>query len=90
MLYISQHAQSRMQQRGIPKPVLDTLLEYGHYHHDGHGAEIVHFSGKVKVYLRKHLDRKTFANVERYFNVYAVIAQGVLITAGHRYRRIFR
>ena len=90
MLQISQHAQARMQQRGIPKPVLETLLEYGHYHHDGHGAEIVHFTGKAKGRLRKILDRKAFVDMENYFDVYAVIARGVLITAGHRYRRILR
>ena len=38
---LSQHAVTRMQQRGIPRIALECLLEYGRLQYDHHGAAIV-------------------------------------------------
>jgi len=88
MMLISQHARTRMEQRAIPAGVLAILFDYGCYQHDGQGAEIVHFPREVKSSLRFNHFHDFTGSIERYKNIYAVISNGVLITVGHRYRRI--
>lgn len=38
---LTDHAQARLQQRGIPIPVLECLLTYGRKVHDHRGGELV-------------------------------------------------
>jgi hypothetical protein len=41
MEHLTQHAKTRMQQRGIPQSALECLLDYGRIQHDHRGAAIV-------------------------------------------------
>lgn len=50
-MYISQHAQQRMSQRGISKEILNLTMEYGELHHD-------------KVIMSKKLALKTVRELE--------------------------
>jgi hypothetical protein len=83
------HADIRCQQRGIPFLVLDLLLQFGHHEHDHAGAEIVFFDRRAKKRIERYaggLIRK----VHDYLDSYVVVADGVIVTVGHRHKRIRR
>ena len=89
-IYLSQHAQARLQQRGIPAWYVEMLLEWGKSHHDGHGAQIFSVTKPVKSRLARVLPRTRYAQAERYFDVYAVVSgDGTLITAAHKQGRAY-
>lgn len=46
---LTQHAATRMQQRGIDASTLDALLTYGAGAHDGRGAVVWYFDGDAIV-----------------------------------------
>ena len=76
---LTPHARVRMQQRGIREAALDALLEYG-------AARYLHFRGREIVFF----DKKARV-AERLKRTYAIVgADGIVITVGHRYRRIPR
>lgn len=86
---LTPHASARLQQRGIPRWVLDLLLDHGRARHDHHGAELISFPKPVRRRLRRVLPRERFAAIERHFDVYAVVAgDGALLTVGHRTKRM--
>jgi len=85
----STHASIRCQQRGIPALVLDLLLQFGSREHDRAGAEIVYFDRRSK----KRIESYTGGLISRlsdYLDSYAVVADGQVVTVGHRYKRINR
>ncbi len=84
----SHHAATRLQQRGIPGHVIDTLINFGKVNHDHHGAEILTFPKAVRQKLRKTLPRCKYIALEPHFDCYAVISDGIVVTAGHRTKRI--
>lgn len=83
------HADIRCQQRGIPTLVLDLLLQFGHREHDHAGAEIVFFDRRAKKRIERYAGGLT-SKVHEYLDSYAVVADGRIITAGHRHKRIRR
>jgi hypothetical protein len=86
---LSHHARARMQQRGIPTERVEGLLAFGREVHDRHGAVIVYFDRAS----RKRAERAHAASrveLDRMAGVYLVIANGVVATVGHRYRRVRR
>jgi len=88
---VTPHARARMQQRGIRPKDLEALLDYGserHTHQDG--VEILYWDKKARLRLAKRNPAAARA-AERLCSTYAVLAaSGVVITVGHRYRRIQR
>lgn len=89
--FISLHAQARMQQRAVPREVLDCLLDHGRVHHDHHGAEIVYFDKAGRERARRSGATAAIREMKRYFNTYAVVGtDGTLVTVGRRYRRYRR
>ena len=88
---LTPHALVRMQQRGIRAEALDALLDFGAERH-------VHSGGREIVFLdkkaRSRLARSNPAGAraaERLKSTYAIIgAGGIVITVGHRFRRIPR
>jgi hypothetical protein len=86
--YSTEHATSRLRQRGIPAELLDLLVRYGVSWHDGRGARVLAFDKKSRKRLRRELGSKLFARWESRLNVYAVVSPDeVLITVGHRLHR---
>ena len=88
---LTPHARVRMQQRGIRGDALDALLDFGaerHVHSDG--REIVFLDKKARARLaRSNPDVARAA--ERVRSTYAIIGRdGIVITVGHRFRRIPR
>lgn len=85
---LTDHAAIRLQQRGIPNWYLSLLLEHGRSHHDGHGAVIKTVDKSTRRQLKQVLTRTQYAQAERYFDVYAVVAADqAVVTAAHRTRR---
>jgi len=90
-IHLTQHAQIRLQQRGISIPVFDCLLNYGHKAHDHHGAEIIYFDHQARNRLRMTCDPDSFKQIESKLNTYAVVGpNGEVLTVGHRTKRINR
>lgn len=49
---LSTHAQARSQQRAIPRPVIDLLLDYGVVEHRKNGLELLYFTNEGKYSAR--------------------------------------
>ena len=88
---LSPHARVRMQQRGIRRQALDALLDFGAVRHvHSAGREIVFFDKKARARLVRSSPEGARA-VERLKGAYAIVdGTGVVITVGHRFRRIPR
>jgi hypothetical protein len=88
---LTPHARARMQQRGIRPHDLEALLDFGsecHTHQDG--VEILYWDKKARARLAKR-NPAAARTADRLRRTYAVLAaDGVVITVGHRYRRIHR
>lgn len=82
------HARLRLQTRSISKDLVDALWDFGRFHHDKRGAEVVFFDHAA----RKRLHRERPDLYRRYaerLNAYLVVAMdGSLITAGWRTQRV--
>ena len=88
--YLSPHAQARMQQRAISAEALERLLDFGTVRHLDRDKEIVFFDKKAKQRLAK-ADKALAREAERLVRTYAVLGgNGIVVTVGHRYRRIQR
>jgi len=79
-----------MQQRAISAEALERLLDFGSVKHLARDKEIVFFDKKAKRRLAR-ADKELAREAERLFKTYAVVGgNGVVVTVGHRYRRIQR
>jgi hypothetical protein len=88
---LTDHARARLQQRGIPKPVLECLLTYGRKINDHRGGELVFFDHDARNRLRRTQGAEVFKMLEPKLDTYAVIGKdGVVLTVGHRTKRINR
>jgi len=86
-LKLTDHARIRLQQRGIPGWFLDLLVDHGRTHHDRHGAVIKTVDKSTRRQLQSVLSRTQYVAAERYFGVYAVLADQAVVTAAYRTRR---
>lgn len=90
-IQLTDHAKARLQQRGISEPVLDCLLSYGRKVHDHHGSEIIFFDHHARAMLRQEQGKAFFKQLETKLDTYAVVGRdGVVVTVGHRTKRINR
>lgn len=88
---LTDHANARLKQRGIPRAILDRLLSYGRKVHDHHGAEVVFFDRRARQLLRDVCGTGEFIKIEPKLDTYAVVGgDGVVITVGQRTKRINR
>ena len=93
---LSQHAQARMRQRGISAASLDALLDFGSIAPAGGGREIVFFDKRARERLAlgsgpESDKRSATRGSDLPPNIYAIVeADGLVITVGHRTRRIPR
>lgn len=89
-LQLSRHASIRVQQRGIPRWFLNVLVTHGKTKHDGHGAMLKTVDKSTRRRLQLLLTREEYAQAERFFDIYAVVAaDDSIITVAHRTRRRF-
>jgi hypothetical protein len=84
---LTTHAEIRCQQRGIPPLIVEWLLDFGTPVYN-HGAEIYRFDKKSKKAIKRYAGKRILSMLEQYMDAYLVFADGRIITAGHRYKRI--
>ena len=84
------HAAARLRQRGIPAEALDCLESFGHVRHDHRGAEVLYMDHRSREVARRAMGEAAYRRAERLMNVYAVVADGRVVTVGHRTRRVGR
>jgi len=84
---MTQHANVRAQQRGIPPLVLDLLLEFGTREHDARGTEIVFFDRRARRHVESYAGG-LFNKLNEHLNAYAVVSDGKVVTVGARHKRI--
>ena len=84
----SQHAITRMQQRGISGEAVELLLDYGRssYHK---GSEVVYLDRRSRSALLQS-GALIHAQCDRIRNHYLVLGDGLVITVGHKYRHFKR
>jgi len=89
---LTHHAETRLQQRGIPQQVFDMLMEWGHCCRLADGAgKLVIFRKQDLARLKRLLPKPQWLDVERRSRLYAVLSEdGAVVTAGHRYRHLLR
>lgn len=91
MLTMTNHARTRIQQRGIPEVIVENLLDFGREAYDHHGGRIIYFDRRAREELRRTCGKDTYKRLEARLDAYAVVASdGDVITVGHRVRRINR
>lgn len=88
---LTQHARTRMQQRGITPTALELLLDFGHEAYDHRGCRILCFDKRSRQRVARELGAEIFRRVERFLDAYAVIAgDDAVVTVGHRVGRLPR
>lgn len=84
---LSSHAAKRMQQRGIPQIVVGWLIQYGEKKRVQHGKVMV-FGNQGRQRMHRQLG-EAYAKWERPLkSVYIVLEDSMIVTVGHRTRRI--
>ena len=89
-LTYTRHAETRCQQRGISKEAVSLILDYGRTKHDHHGGVVHYLNHKTRQSLSNQ-SSEVKAKLDKQLQIYVVTSakSGQVITAGHRYRRIF-
>ena len=89
---MSAHARDRATQRSLSPELLGLLLDHGIRSPAGGGAEIVHLNQTSRRELAAEVDKKTWRrHADKLATAYVIIgANGTMVTAGHRFRRIAR
>lgn len=78
------HARRRVQQRVIPPMMIDCLLAFGDRRDAGRGTERCYFTKKSWRLVERHAGPAA-KHLEHWRDIYAVIADGAVITAAWRY-----
>ena len=86
----SRHAQSRVQQRAIPRLMVDWLLQFGAEVPDTRGCTIRYFDKCAKRRLERAYGREPVRRLSDKLSCYLVEKNGTVITAGHRIKRVRR
>lgn len=84
---LTNHAQKRCQQRGIPPLIVDWLLDYGTPVYN-HGAEVFYFDKRSRKAIRRQAGKQVLSALERYMDAYLVFRAGQVLTVGHRYKSV--
>ena len=88
---LTRHAGIRVQQRGVNREILGCLLDYGHQEPDQRGCNIVTFDVKSLKAISFCGPLMVNGRASDSRNLYAVVdSDGVVITSGHRFRRVPR
>jgi len=86
---ISKHAAKRLQQRGLPRRVVDWLAAYGAIDHQN-GSELFYFNRKGRQALKRDLGERVVKRHAKALDAYMICIEGRVATVGHRYQRVVR
>lgn len=85
---MTNHAQTRIQQRGIRAEAVDAILCYGKRRRH-QGADVYFIDKSSRKRLAGSMGRKAYSKIERSLNSYLVVGDdGAIITAAHRLQRL--
>ncbi len=87
---LTRHADTRLQQRGLPRAVIEWLQLFGAEEHDKHGAVIRYFDKAARRRLEQALGRAVIRRMEDFLDAYLVEHDGCVVTVGHRTQRLRR
>ena len=88
---LTRHAGIRVQQRAVSRDTLDCLLAYGRHEPDHKGCSVVTFDNKALKAIGHFESRMVSVQASASQNLYAVVdSDGVVVTTGHRFRRVPR
>jgi hypothetical protein len=89
---LSRHASQRLQQRAIPGLVVTLIHDHGSSTHSSEGTEVLFVDKAARKRIRQAVGGdRVYSLLERWLDSYLVLsAEGAIITAGHRHRRIKR
>ena len=88
---LTQHAQQRMQQRGIPRQAIGYVLTYGRVSHDHRGTRVMWLDKRCRARLGREEGREVVRELDKHLDAYVVTdMDGTVVTVGHRYRRVRR
>lgn len=87
---LSRHATTRLQQRGLPRAVVEWLQLFGAEEHDKHGAVIRYFDKSGRRRLEQALGRAVVRRMGDFLDAYLVEHDGCVVTIGHRTQRVRR
>jgi hypothetical protein len=91
MNQVTQHAHTRMQQRGIKQDTLEFLFEYGAEYYGGNNMRVLYFNKESRAKLLSNLSKSQKSKIDSQLNAYAIITdEGQIITVGHRTKKITR
>lgn len=86
-MHLTDHAQKRLKQRGIPDYFVDLLIDFGHTRKSHNGCEIVFLTHHDKLILAGSHESQNVS--PQLGNTYLVLSRnGDVVTVGHRHRRI--
>jgi hypothetical protein len=88
-MVLSEHARIRMQQRGIPRRVVDWLAAYGAIDYQ-RGSELYYFNQRSRRALERDVGRRQLLRYAKALDAYMICAEGQIATVGHRYQRVVR
>lgn len=87
---VTQHAQVRTQQRGIPPLMMDLLEQFGAQEKAGDGAVKLFFDKAARRQLKAY-SGPLARSLEEYLDVYVVVSSDdTVVTVGHRLKHIQR
>ncbi|MEC4723545.1 hypothetical protein RY831_30865 [Noviherbaspirillum sp. CPCC 100848] len=85
---ITCHAQLRQQQRGIPRLIIDLLLDFGAAKRSGEGATTHYFDKRSRRKLQAYAG-KVAPLLAEYLDYYAVVnSDGSVITVAPRIKKV--
>lgn len=88
-MQLTKHAQTRMQQRGISKSVMDLLETHGRYVERGKRGAIVYVDKRARERIRRNTSPTEFARIEQKLHAYFVEGDdGSIITVGYRHKPV--
>lgn len=87
---LTRHADTRRQQRGLPRAVIEWLQRFGAEEHDKRGAVIRYFDKAARRRLEKELGRAVVRRMDSFLDAYLVEHDGQVLTIGHRTQRLWR
>jgi hypothetical protein len=88
MSNFTKHSKIRAQQRGIPRLILDWLMDYGTVKRR-HGADLYSFDHKSRKALRREIGNVAYNRIADLLNAYVVVSdEGAVITTGWRTKKL--
>ena len=88
-MHTSQHAEIRMQQRGIPEQLVRNIIAFGSTRRVAGGAVARFMSKKDLKSLSNLLPKNEYVQLDRHKGVYVVMDSDCVITVAHRTKRFY-